>query len=96
MRLSFHNRFCEINFEDLLDCHRILYYNKDFEELIFEVVVKSSKTLKFIILEILPLYGICVYACLFVHLCVCVYVCLCALCLCVFVHCVCVCVCMYG
>ena len=27
-RLSLHGRFHELNFKDLLDCHRILYYNK--------------------------------------------------------------------
>ena len=28
LRLSLHDTFHELNFEDLLDCHRILYYNK--------------------------------------------------------------------
>ena len=27
-RLSLHDTFRELNFKDLLDCHRILYYNK--------------------------------------------------------------------
>ena len=27
-RLSLEDTFRELNFEDLLDCHRILYYNK--------------------------------------------------------------------
>ena len=36
----------------------IICYNKVFEELIFEVAVKSVKTAKFIVLENFPLYGI--------------------------------------
>ena len=43
--------FHKLNFKDLLDSHRILYYNKILEELIFETVVKSLKTAKFIVLE---------------------------------------------
>ena len=57
-RLSLHNGFRELNFKDLLDCHSILWYNK---ELISEAAVKSSKTAKFIVLEIFPLYGMYVH-----------------------------------
>ena len=28
MRLSLHDTFHKLNFKDLLDCHKILYYNK--------------------------------------------------------------------
>ena len=60
-KLSLHDRFCKLIFEDLIDGHNNLYYEKGFKELIFEVAVKFLKTAKFIVSLKISRYKIHIY-----------------------------------
>ena len=55
--LSLHDTFRELNFEDLLDCNRILYYYK-ISRNYFRGCSEILKTAKIIVLKIFLLYGI--------------------------------------